>query len=147
MGQWIELTEAKPPQFTQHGAKGLKVNLYASPYDMPVAARGGISPDRTGFTIELRYLTEGEPTTDRDEGMLRLSVGRRSGRIHRIRVNLAERPVDAVGLQVQEIQDEVAHTLRSPRHGEQLTDLRNADAVRAALEFAPQIYSELAQAH
>jgi hypothetical protein len=144
MGEWIEVDgQSFPVDVTD--AKGAHIRLLVSPYDVPRAARGHYDPEHKRFRIELLYMTPGEPTEERDEGPLRLAVGKRSGRIYGIDVDVDALQVDAVGLDVA-VQDRVGTALTRRMGDGRDPGRANAQAVQATLTSTPKIYRELAVA-
>ena len=100
MSEWIrvdpELSRRPLPQRTG----GVEINLYLSPYDVPKFVRG-FRVEKTGrFMIEFRYISEEPVRREEPDENVAFMVGKNSGRLYGIDVNVKKLGVDAVQLRM-----------------------------------------------
>lgn len=102
---WVHLPLLK---FTEIGRKededkGVKIQLYVSPHDVPLAVRG-FPDEKTGhFVIEFRYLDD-EPVATKQEGTnVLIRLGKHSRRIFAIELDLAELRAETVQLELMSV--------------------------------------------
>lgn len=110
MDEWLNLTrrelEELNPGKTER-AKGVIVHLFMSPHDVPEAVRGRYDSSRKRFVIDFRYISE-EPTEERQrDEHLSLRIGRHSGRLHGIIIDVDALKAKSVSLHMHT--QEVAH--------------------------------------
>jgi hypothetical protein len=105
--QWITLAnEHFPVEGTS--LNGIKVDVLVSPYDVPEAVRGYFCDERQCFIIEFKYISP-EPTVERSQDEnVKLSIGRHSGRLYAIHLDLRKFNANSVQLRL-----EVAKALRN----------------------------------
>lgn len=140
MGRWIDLKLHRVPSIRVHDEGGVTINIRVSPYDVPLAARGEYLASDHVFRIELQYMTINEPTERISEGPHTLTVGKRSGRIYRIELDVTHMGTGSVSMDLA-AQAEVTSAL-----GSRSTTSPNAMAVSSTLSSTPTLYRELATA-
>lgn len=138
-GSWVDVLV----QPFSYGAdlNGARVCLTVSPYDVPLAARGVYDPSRRLFTIDLQYMTRGEPTDEQDRSGLVITTGRRSGRIYKIVVDVGSMKADRVALEVG-VRDQVSRVLEEYKAPNRAS-WPNARAIGEALSSSREIYGDL----
>ncbi len=88
MSDWIQIDADHVKTEPVRGPSDVEINVFLSPYDVPEAVRGYYDEQRERFVIEFRYMSD-EPTRAQDMGgPLVLHVGKRSGRLHEIEVDV-----------------------------------------------------------
>jgi hypothetical protein len=145
MSDWVrvEPDEIDQPDIEKLGH--VEITMLMSPYDVPRAVKGGYSSDIKKFVIELRYQTdETVSSIDAEHGSITLWLGRSSGRIHRIVVDVDKLNVSSVELRigvekaVSAALDQLKHR---PRH---LNRARNYDAALSAImKNEERVFAEL----
>src|SRR6266853_4092407 len=97
--KWIPVTEPLPLEKRQ--LEGVKVDVLVSPYDVPEGVRGFVSKDHKAFLIEFKYISQ-EDTIDRPQSeSVKLRVGRNSGRLYAIELDLQKFGADHVQLRLE----------------------------------------------
>lgn len=99
---WFEVDVDKINKGKMKEVRGVALKVYMSPFEVPRATRG-YKDDTTGkFTIEFRYITK-EPTRKKKQSeLITLHVGRRSGMLYRIDIDVDKIGASAVTLEVLE---------------------------------------------
>ncbi|MCI0363765.1 MAG: hypothetical protein L0Y44_04755 [Phycisphaerales bacterium] len=152
MDEWIRLTdeelEALNPGESSESERGVAVHVFMAPYDLPQAVRGRYDELRKKFIIELRY--EGEESVrsealrpERQDENFTLLVGRHSGRLHAIEIDVNQLKAQSVQVQMyapkiaEKVQRALSHfARRSPWQ-------RRADNYRVAGEVISKKHQEL----
>lgn len=98
---WISvLPETSSRSDEKETIRGIEYNVFISPHDVPVAARGRYDPKIKRFVIEFRYIDDESWTREPQDDSLSLRVGRRSGRLYGLEVDVDRLAVDAVGVRL-----------------------------------------------
>ena len=122
MSEWVRIDAEKLNTSQPQAIRGVDITVRMSPYDKPEAVRGGYDEDLRRFVIEFRYMGD-EPLKHKQEGKyIRLRIGRNSGRLYGIEVDVDAMKAQAVDLNVEvEVSDAVLQAINSlpqkhPRH-------------------------------
>ncbi len=122
MSEWIRLDEEEIARLDrqlsgQSEENGIEINVYMSPYNVPLAVRADYDKSKDRFVIHLKYISD-EPVTRRPgEDRITLAVGKHSGRLYGIEIDTGDLDVKAVRLQLhvqQEIDRTLQHLLEDP---------------------------------
>jgi hypothetical protein len=90
MSEWLEINPKEFSKPEQVQIRGIKVDVFLSPFDMPEAVRGSYNKNTKKFLIEFRYIGGDEPLeTDLLENTT-VSIGKRSKRIYKIELEQIE---------------------------------------------------------
>ena len=134
--EWVEADVASklPPRDEEF--RGVHIRVFVSPYNIPEAVRGyGISEPKR-FRVEFRYPEQDRSYIPVKHGPLELHVGKSSGRLCKIDVDVAALNVDTVSLEL--LQAAVASQLEALKQKQEFESQKarrdNLDAVRAALD-------------
>lgn len=102
MSNWIKLDQSRLMQGQDVVRDGVHVQVFVSPYDIPEAVRGERDKETGRFTIEFRYLSDDNSflCESNDEKTVCLIVGKNSGRLCRIELDLNKLGVGRVGLSI-----------------------------------------------
>ena len=143
METWINVAppSANVPQ--SETVRGIQVQVFASPHDVPVAVRGTFDHGCDRFVISLRYVDQDNsglvPETSSDEIVCVLK-GVSSGRVERIEVDVKKERASEVALNIlvkspAHLIEYVENRLRQLRDSQQTLSSRlNYLAVTEALE-------------
>jgi len=86
-GQWIPTEFSVQDLKRRINIRGNKIEVFVSPYDIPKAIRGYRDPDAGRIVIEMKYITEDEPTkTQKISDWISCAIGKASSRIYSISV-------------------------------------------------------------
>lgn len=122
--------------------KGIHVEISFSPYDIPEAFRGYYCDNVKRFVIEFRYMSDEPVRNSTLTPHVEAVEGYRSGRLHKLLINVDELDVSEVQLSLSKAVDEV---LESPKWKVRSTDERRRvnerilDAVKR--EIIPKVES------
>lgn len=119
MSDWIKLDPQEINKATSEKIKGVQVELYLAPFQIPSAVQGRFDDAANKFLIEFQYPGAGESTSIEDHGdskFVSVEVGRVSRRIYKIWVDVKKAGFHFVGLSlkkddIRRIQSEVEHVL------------------------------------
>lgn len=102
MDSWIPVNTSEINELRVVSLHGVNVNVYLSPYDVPRGIRGYFDREADRFAIEFQYIVK-EPTKKLDgkDGVVTVYVGKNSGRLYRILINVNKIKVDHVALEVR----------------------------------------------
>lgn len=101
---WISVNQNELNTACIEEHRGVKVQAYASPFDIPVAVRGSYDEKTGRLALDFRYFTEEEDTVQQSpEQHVTLLVGKNSSRIHRIELDLEKMDVDVAARNVVEL--------------------------------------------
>jgi hypothetical protein len=92
MSEWIKLD---PEKFSSSGRenkrdKGVELSISLSPYDVPDAVRGFYDKRLQRFVIEFRYISSEDWELRLHRDHVNFRVGRNSGRLYGIEIDLRE---------------------------------------------------------
>jgi hypothetical protein len=103
MPNWIHIDQDALAAPRVDTLRGVDVTIYFSPYDVPEAVRGDYDPSRKRFVVQFKYPGgEEEPDLEpqqREHALFR--VGRRTGRLYEIEVDVDSLGAQTVGLNFQ----------------------------------------------
>jgi len=151
MSDWIPVPEGIAERPLAHSVRGVEINVFMSPYDVPQFVRGSMDEDLDRFIVEFRYLGEEPLRREEKDEHIALRVGKNSGRLYGIEVNVHALRVNQVQLNVlvpavvkKAIDDVVRESRRHPKRP-QLDRRENFEAAREAIDGARQeIFADLA---
>lgn len=120
--EWLTLNPSDFAAKTRHDAD-VQIRYSVSPYDVPEAVRGDFSPTAQRFLIEFKYLQSEKKLvnlTDPDVKEITLRVGRDTGRVYLIEVDVEKLKAKSVALsmvvgKVEQALDRFQHSSRSHR--------------------------------
>jgi hypothetical protein len=103
MDKWISVQppSANVPQLET--VRGIKVHVFASPHDIPVAVKGVFDHGCDRFVIVLRYVdqdTSGLIPEKSEDGIICVFKGASSGRVEKIEVDVKKEQAEAVALNI-----------------------------------------------
>jgi hypothetical protein len=88
MNTWLPVQEQEFDKANSKTQDGITVQVSLSPYDIPEAVRGFREVNSPWFVIEFRYISS-EPTRVQElDQHLALTLGKNSGRLFEIRMNV-----------------------------------------------------------
>lgn len=143
MTEWLQLDGKRLNPLQEREIRGVKIDVYLSPYDVPEAVRGFYDESIPRFVIEFKYLGE-ESTRLQRHKHLELRVGKNSGRLYRIDVDVQSLKAEAVSLNmhIPELLSKAIDSL-APAASDQRQD--NYDlAKRVISERKEDLFRELA---
>lgn len=114
MPRWIKLDAEALNKPHHENIRGVDVEVFLSPYDVPEAVRGLYDDTIERFVIEFRYLAEEEPlAADAHDAHVALKIGRNSRRLYRIEMDVNRLKADCVALRlhVPQLVEEVDEAL------------------------------------
>jgi hypothetical protein len=89
MSNWIRLNTDELNSPRKEKVRGVDVEVFVSPYDLPEAVSGEYDATIKRFVIEFKYITSGEKqVVGGDAENMRLLVGENSGRLYRVEVDV-----------------------------------------------------------
>ena len=98
MNEWVRLDAEKLNTPQSQAIRGVNITVRMSPYDVPEAVRGYYDEAQRRFVIEFRYIDD-EPLQKKQEGAhITLRIGRHSGRLYGIEVDVDAMKSQAVDL-------------------------------------------------
>ncbi len=103
MDTWINVApqSASIPQLET--VRGIKVQVFASPHDVPIAIKGAFDQGYDRFVIVLRYVDQDNsglvPEWSEDR-VIRIFKGSSSGRVEKIEVDVKKEQASAVALNI-----------------------------------------------
>ena len=133
MGKWIQLNsdELNPPR--HESIRGVDVVVFLSPYDVPEAVSGDYDDEIKKFVIAFRYIVEDEPfARQTGDSVVTLRVGKNSGRLYGIEVDVDKIRADSINLfvKIPEVVQQAIDKLESnPRHRRRRGNYRVAKKV------------------
>jgi hypothetical protein len=148
MDTWINVApqSANIPQLET--VRGIQVQVFASPHDVPVGVRGAFDRTCNRFVINLRYVDQdnsGLIPEASDDGVICLYKGASSGRVERIEVDVKKEKASSVALNIlvqspTYLIDHVESRLKQLRSSqESLSSRLNYLAVTEALEQSKEM--------
>ena len=98
MSEWVRLDAEKLNTPQLQAIRGVNITVRMSPYDVPEAVRGYYDKVQRRFVIEFRYIDD-EPLQKKQKGEhITLRIGRHSGRLYGIEVDIDAMKSQAVDL-------------------------------------------------
>jgi len=103
MSDWLSIDPGKFSEPEKKTIRGVEINVYPSPYDIPDAIRGYYDNDKEKFIIEFRYIGERHEKlrSDTEDDHLILKAGKKTGRIYELELDMNALNANAVNLQMQ----------------------------------------------
>jgi hypothetical protein len=116
MSDWLEIIPKEFSESEHVQIRGVSVEVFLSPFDMPEAVRGSYDKDAKKFLIEFRYIGGDEPlSSDSLEGAT-ISIGKHSKRIYKIELEQVDLTNEQkVGLRLIPKVDAVLESLEHDR--------------------------------
>lgn len=99
--KWIEVDPANFNSNKRKDVDGVKVTIGLSPHDLPEAVGGCYDDQIDRFVIELKYLGSEEEVVPISHENVTLQVGKKSGRIRQIHINVKALQADAIDIQLE----------------------------------------------
>ena len=101
MSQWRKVDNEQVNRPTEEQIDGITIRMLVSPFDVPEAVRGDFNNARKTFAISFKYRAGEESLSEQrfDDDTV-LFVGRASGRIYRIEIDLKRVMVNGVALEL-----------------------------------------------
>lgn len=111
--KWVQVEpeEFDRPTPTQT-SRGVELTVMVSPYDVPEAVRGRYDTDLDRFVIEFKYIQTEEWERDRQTDSIALRLGKNSGRLLGIEIDVQALRAGHVRLDVIEQEAKRAHANR-----------------------------------
>jgi hypothetical protein len=102
MSDWIPLDPDKVSKATTETRRegGVQITVGLSPYDIPQAVRGRYDPASDRFVIEFSYISEEPLVAHAHDDVVVLHVGKNSGRIYGIDINVKAARSKNVGFRI-----------------------------------------------
>lgn len=100
MSDWIRIDPSLSSEAIAPEQEGVQINLIMSPFDVPRFMRGSFDAASRRFIIEFKYIGEEPIKRQESDKNITLRVGKHSGRLYGIEVNVEELGVNAVQLRV-----------------------------------------------
>src|SRR5690606_22213962 len=99
---WIQVDESKYNEARTEEARSVRIELSVSPYNVPQQVRGQFDQAKRLFVIDFQYIDD-EPTRSMkvDDHVI-ASVGRKSGRVYSLAVDVKALKADSVRLSFKE---------------------------------------------
>jgi hypothetical protein len=117
MTDWLDLDLDTETSERSQEIRGVKVELLVSPYDIPEAIRGYFHKSKERFVIEFKYIGY-EPTTPKvEDRYTTLLVGKNSGRLYGIELDLNALGVESVEMRMRvakEVHEAIDHLVNQP---------------------------------
>ena len=88
MNNWLLLDREQIRGEVDPESKGLKINIFTSPYDIPEAVRGYVDSTQKKYIIEFKYINEEELKTVKEDECISLGIGKKSGRIYNVTIDI-----------------------------------------------------------
>jgi hypothetical protein len=88
VSEWVPLDAASLSPARRQRIRGVDITVVMSPYDVPEAVRGQYDEDIHCFVIEFRYMGDEQWVAQKHDDKITLRVGRHSGRLYGIEVNV-----------------------------------------------------------
>lgn len=105
MSKWLQVDlDTETPEDRQL-IRGVKVKLLVSPYDIPEAVRGFYDEQKHRFVIEFRYIGDEPTELQPQDRHITLVVGKNSGRLYGIEIDVDTLKVEVVGLRMEIIKE------------------------------------------
>lgn len=100
MTTWIpvDTMEMNPEKKVEE--HGVELHVQISPYDVPQALRGGFNEESGRFEIEFRYIGEEPVRKQAADEYLSFYVGKKSGRLYKIQLDVKAMKAHKVTLRV-----------------------------------------------
>lgn len=99
--KWIEVNPDELELEQDRKIRGVTVRLRLSPYDVPLQVSGQTEGSEGHFFIRFKYITEDEKTTQvPQDPHLSLHVGKNTGRIYAIEIDVKALQAQRVNLEV-----------------------------------------------
>lgn len=123
-------------------ANGIRLEISASPYDIPEAYRGYYCQDQKKFVVEFRYLGD-EATTSRALGEhLTVEEGKNSGRMYRLLIDVDALEATSIEVLLNNIQ-----ILPPPANSRRASEVDRSRINRNILETVSPSLGRLASRH
>jgi hypothetical protein len=101
MAKWIRVDPEKFTKLRHEKIRGVDVEVFVSPYDVPLAVGGEYNEKIDKFVIEFKYLSpEEEKIPLKDDPDFSLIVGEKSRRLYGIQIEVKKLDAERVGLRV-----------------------------------------------
>jgi hypothetical protein len=115
MSPWIPIDSAAFNVPHEEEVRGVRITVLCSPHDIPSDIRGFYEESIERFVIEFKYIADEPLQSITDKPLVKVIVGKNSGRLFRIEVDVKSLDVREVQLQVRvpQIVQEAIGKLRS----------------------------------
>lgn len=143
MNEWLKVKAEALMNERKEIVQGVRVTVFTSPYDLPIAFRGGCErPGSSVFVIEFRYRDEESVKRESAGPNISVDIGVSSGRLHRISIDLESFNANAVALDFEEAVSDALKQLN------RRTTVRNSDVTQQIISqnradiFRTELHSE-----
>lgn len=152
MEKWISVAPETVQASQLETVRGIQVQVFASPHDVPVAVRGAFEEGCDRFVISLKYVDQDDSDLmpeQSEDGVITIFKGRLSGRVERIEVHTKKRNASAVALNIvvprsTSLIEKVEERLQQLRTSqESLASRLNYAAVSEALEQSKDLLAAI----
>jgi hypothetical protein len=126
--------------------KGIKVNIYVSPYDIPEALRGYYDTGIDKFIIEFYYISDESVKRNKQSDHITLEIGKNSNRIYKIIIDVKSIKANTIDLNLipKKVESAIDQFVNSIEPRERKNE--NYKIAKDLLsKKKDEIYSELAQ--
>ncbi|WP_223303833.1 hypothetical protein [Dokdonella koreensis] len=131
---WIPVVNANKDLFVRREVRGTSVRVAPSPHDVPTCLRTVREEGDRKVILEVRYLDE-EATIRRSVSeKVEAHVGRNSGRLHRLSVDLNRSPVKVAA--IQEFEKALHKVQACVKHG---LNVSNAEIIEKAVGLTKEL--------
>lgn len=145
---WIQVDESKYSEARPDEARSVRIEMSVSPYNVPQQVRGQFDSAKRMFVIDFQYIDD-EPTRHlRVDDHVVASVGRKSGRVYSLAVDVDALKADSVRLCLNQdqLQRDATGALEALKRGRRMllervrTNAQNYDLAERVLgDYWPSI--------
>lgn len=101
---WISVEPTNANVAHLETVRGIQVQVFASPHNVPIAVKGEFDKPRKRFVIVLRYVDQDESSLIQelsDDGFVHVFKGSLGGRVERIEVDINKNTPSSISLNIQ----------------------------------------------
>lgn len=102
MGEWVRVSADEFAASETRNIRGVAVEVFVSPFDLPDRVRGEYDPQNRQFVVEFGYIDAPErDTRRRKEDHITVVQGRNTGRIQKILLDVDAMNAEKVQIQIR----------------------------------------------
>lgn len=128
MKNWVRVRPDTKKAKQLKTIRGVQIEVQVSPYDIPEAVRGEYSKELSKFVIEFKYIGEEPFDLKGHQQHVALRIGKNSGRLYGIEIDVDALKVSEVRVRVTNAIDSL---IRQPPINDRLNNYRLAGAAFA----------------